>query len=190
MLYKIRKISQREIRIYLIALLFVFIFIYGYPTFDVVQDAAINPNNGELAFLHFDGKIGELTLSVYNNNADQLFSTLIYDASGGRAATCVWYENNTLYVGLPNKKILIQYNESGEIIQRQENCDVPKKEQWGDEWIKKGSCMYTELNGVTYSYDKKNYFLIRFWGQKRNLTITTEDGIISNVWIGPGNIIF
>ena len=97
-----KKHFKTDVKILIFTVVFLSIFAIAFIRYgvdDVIQDATIDYQNGNLAIVSYEPNIGR-KVSVYDQNSNLKYSTVIEDITGGRASVYLWYENSVLYAGL------------------------------------------------------------------------------------------
>ena len=117
-----------------------------------IENAIVNPENGDIAFTYFYSERSTIVLTLYNTSGEALFSTGI-DSGGGSYSTMMFAgENLCIYISRTNT--LYEFSRDGERIKKseipREQIDMP--ELWHGWDTMRGKKQF-EQNGYLYVYE-------------------------------------
>lgn len=145
-----------------------------------IENAAINPENGDIAFTYFYHERSTIVLALYNANGEALFSTGI-DSDGGSYSTMTFNgENLCIYISRTN--ILYEFSRDGTQVKKsempREQVDMP--DLWHG-WDPMRGKKQFEQNGYLYVYEYSTFpqYLSK---ETHQLLIIGPDGSITTIY--------
>ena len=146
-----------------------------------IENAVINPENGDIAFTYFYGERSAIVLALYNANGEALFSTGI-DSDGGSYSTMTFVgENLCIYISRTN--MLYEFSRDGTRVRKtemsREQIDMP--ELWNDWDTTRGKKQF-ERDGYLYVYEYSTFpqYLSK---EKHHLLIIDPEGINTTIYL-------
>lgn len=167
-----RKPTKKEIVVFIIALIFCLVFLYGYTSPKIV-DAAVSDTGEQIAVLTFwEG----MCLSVYQYDGTLLFQKTeddVFRVSGGHAY--VDFCDDLILVETKRDDLLFTFNLQGELLSVTDVLEESNRDQWDQGWQKHHGKYELVSNSKTYVYQINNYFARRFGNRKPELICQTQD---------------
>lgn len=163
---KIKKIIILGILVVLL-LVFVVLFTRSHP----IDDAAVNPENGDVAYVTLEAKGSGHRIEVFDKDGAPLFTKVLTLTSG--AVPGVYFEGEYLCVHDGREDITYVYDRSGTRVEKREN--VPDTQGKFDGWERSWSVYEVKVGGARYVYDTAN-IMETILGQKTVLFIENEQG--------------
>ncbi len=121
---------------------------------DPLENAVVNPINGDIAYTYFNYEYSVICLSVYDSGGNKLFSKNL-DSGGGGTVAYFAFSGETLNVCSGRNRKMYAFNRDGSnasenIMSKDELTDIMEFTGWKKAFNKK---TFTS-NGNTYVYEK------------------------------------
>ena len=145
---------------------------------DGITNAAINPNNGDIAFSYYDSssKVRATKVDVYNKHGELLFSKVTSNDGGSYAS--LKFIDNKLYVSSGRKQLKYCFDMDGSDLDYT-SYSFEERETFDDwKWgLRKRTFQYED-----YLYVYKPPVIFR---DKALLTVTNGDGEVAVIYKDP-----
>ena len=133
----------------IIGLLFILLIPKGV---DSIQNVAVNPENGDIAYVSFNNEYSVIYLVVFDSLGNELFSETLDSGRGGTQAYLV-YKGNTLNICSGRKKAMYAFNRDGKqttenILSKDEIINVYNFQGWN----KSHRTKWMSVNNNKYVY--------------------------------------
>lgn len=136
----------------------------NYFSVDAIGDAAVKPNNGNIALAYNDPETSNMRIEVYDCEGNPLWQKSIYSAGG---TFYIAYDDQVLHVYVVRTDMWYTFDDDGNKLSETEDDGIESKyleylcsdhwKGWDEQW---GSYAYThETLGVKYVYQKDASFI-------------------------------
>ena len=145
-----------------------------------VENAVVNPANGDVAFTYF-GTGSNIVLNLCDLNGEVLFSKGIDSAGGSYSIMAFSGENICIYIS--RTKMLHEFTRDGTRVQKTEmpREQVAMLDVWQG-WESTRGRRQMEQNGYLYVYEYSSFPQYLF-GEKHQLSIISPDGAIATIYL-------